>query len=515
VDPSVRLPRLPSTWRGYGFGLVGVAVVTAVISQLLRWPELFTSNPILYPYLIAVLATAAIYGRGPAMATALVAFVVYDFFFVAPLYTPTLTNWHPWVAVLIFLVTALVTGHLAAALRQRAEDARRREQEAAALYEVVRLVAASALELRPLLGLILDQLQTIVSYRSAEIVAIEEDDILVLDYRGPLPRERVVGVRLRGESELGALMQEVARLREPVILNDLGGVSLLARDLTAAGVPIPSELLGRDRAELAVPLIFKGKVTGVQTLIHEQPSYYTERHARLAMAFAQQAAAAIENARLYEAARERAALEERQRLARELHDSVSQVLYAIALNASAAEEVIEEDPARVGDLLRDVLSLAEAGLAEMRALIFELRPESLEREGLVPALERQAAAVEARHGIAVRLDLGEEPEAPLAVKEALYRIAQEALQNVARHARGRAAAVALEAGPGEVVLRVSDDGRGFDPGGEFPGHLGLRSMRERAAALGGVLELESAPGRGTRLCARVPVPAPAGDAVEA
>src|SRR5205823_1362132 len=107
-------------------------------------------------------------------------------------------------------------------------------------------------------------------------------------------------------------------------------------------------------------------------------------------------------------------------------------------------------------------------MAEMRALIFELRPESLAQEGLVGALEKQAAAVQARHGLTVRAALDEEPAAPLPVKEALYRIAQEALQNTAKHARARTVELVLETGPRELVLQVGDDGQGFDPGGSFP-----------------------------------------------
>jgi MEDS: MEthanogen/methylotroph, DcmR Sensory domain/Histidine kinase len=175
---------------------------------------------------------------------------------------------------------------------------------------------------------------------------------------------------------------------------------------------------------------------------------------------------------------------------RELRDSVSQALYGIALNASAAEAVCEAGPSRVSGLLRDVVALAEAGLAEMRALIFELRPKWLQQEGLVAALDKLAAAARARHGLEIQCALGPEPRVPLEVKEALYRIAQEALQNMAKHARARSGELVLAEEVRELVLRVVDDGQGFDPSGEFPGHLGLRSMQERAAAAGGVLQVD-------------------------
>ncbi len=178
-----------------------------------------------------------------------------------------------------------------------------------------------------------------------------------------------------------------------------------------------------------MPLVVKEQVIGVQTLLHSTPGYYTTRHAELTTMFAQQAAVAIENTRLYEQVRGKAALEERQRLARDLHDSVSQALYGILLNASTADELFEAAPVQAHGLVRDVLGLAEGGMAELRALIFELRPESLEREGLVGALEKQVAAVQARHGLHVRMQIGGEPDLSQTAKEALYRVAQEALHN--------------------------------------------------------------------------------------
>ena len=152
-----------------------------------------------------------------------------------------------------------------------------------------------------------------------------------------------------------------------------------------------------------------------------------------------------------------------------------------------------------------MLSLAEAGLAEMRALIFELRPEFLKKEGLVAALEKRATALRARHDIDVEIVLCDEPEASLEMKEDVYRIVQEALHNTVKHARATSVKIKLDGDAGWITLEVSDDGIGFDMRGEFPGHLGLRSMHERAARLGGTFRVESALGRGTRICAQFPV----------
>jgi PAS domain S-box-containing protein len=201
----------------------------------------------------------------------------------------------------------------------------------------------------------------------------------------------------------------------------------------------------------------------------------------------------------------RSALEERQRLARELHDSVSQALYGISLGINTALALFDADRGKALEALNYALSLAQGGLAEMRALIFELRPESLEREGLAAALTKQVEALRVRQGIEATLTLCDEPDTLFAVKEALYRIAQEAMQNAVKHARPSRLEVRLAREPEGLSLAVRDDGIGFDPSAAYPGHLGLRSMRERAERLGGTLEILSAPGRGTQVRAHIPL----------
>jgi signal transduction histidine kinase len=199
-----------------------------------------------------------------------------------------------------------------------------------------------------------------------------------------------------------------------------------------------------------------------------------------------------------------ATLEERQRLARELHDSVSQALYGIALGARTAQAQLERDPARLAEPLDYILSLAEAGLSEMRALIFELRPESLQNEGLVAALTKQTDALRARYKLGVVTHFGPEPDIPLEIKEALYRIAQESTHNVAKHAHATRVDLTLQESEGIVLLEIRDNGRGFDASREYPGHLGMKSMPERAARIGGNFQLSSRPGEGTVITVTVP-----------
>ena len=255
-----------------------------------------------------------------------------------------------------------------------------------------------------------------------------------------------------------------------------------------------------------VPLVARGESLGALNLYYLPKHEPGEDERVFLEAVADQTAVAVENASLFAAAQGKAALEERQHLARELHDSVSQALYGIGLGARTARTLLDRasPPERVAEWLEYVLSLAEAGLTEMRALIFELRPESLETEGLIVALEKQAAALRARHEISLHTTLGEEPDVSLETKETLYRIVQEALHNTVKHARATSVELSLRHGTDGIVLEVSDDGVGFDPSEDFPGHLGLRSMRERVSRLRGSLKIDSAPGTGTRLCASIP-----------
>lgn len=205
-----------------------------------------------------------------------------------------------------------------------------------------------------------------------------------------------------------------------------------------------------------------------------------------------------------EEARRTAALEERQRLARELHDSVSQALYSIGLYARKAQRVARTDPAALDESLKLLIDLADGGLAEVRALIFELRPESFEQENLTAALRSLEALLSARHDLTVHTSLDREPRLTPEQREALYRIAREAILNVIKHAHARQVWLELRSTEGWVELVVRDDGIGFDRAAVGPNHFGLRSMAERAAELGGSLSVQSAE-QGTTVRARIPL----------
>lgn len=383
-------------------------------------------------------------------------------------------------------------------LEQRVEE---RTRELATLLEIARNVGAT-LELAPLLGLILDELKAAVDYHGAGILIQQHGVLVQAAGRGPLPERTAEGITVSLAD--ARLIREILDRGEPLVVGDVWADDPLAREYRH----VVSERWLRDRPYVrswaGVPLQVRNRTLGMMVVAYAEPNHFTARDVELLTAVAAQAAVAIENARLYEAAADSAALEERQRLARELHDSVSQALFGIGLGARTARTLLDQDPAKAVAPIDYVLSLAEAGLAEMRALIFELRPEALAQEGLVAALKKQAAAMRARYGIAVEASLPAAIEAPQPVQEAIYRIAQEALHNIVKHARATTVSVEVAGEGGVTTLRIVDDGVGFDPGGSFPGHLGLRSMAERAEKLGGALAIASARGEGTTIRVSIP-----------
>ena len=259
---------------------------------------------------------------------------------------------------------------------------------------------------------------------------------------------------------------------------------------------------------VVAPLTVGGRVMGeLHVHLHPGRPLRDDDDAYL-VALADQAAVAAQNAHLFSATTQNATLLERQRLARELHDSVSQALFSMTLHARAAQRHLENANALDSPVAREIEQLREltsGALAEMRALIFELRPGALAEEGLVAALTKQAAALAARTGTPVTVQAPPERlELAPDVEEHLYRLVLEALNNALKHADADSIGVDVRLGGDRLLVGVRDDGRGFDRTQEHPGHLGLHTMHDRAAAVGGGLEVTSAPGEGTRIVVAVP-----------
>jgi signal transduction histidine kinase len=197
-----------------------------------------------------------------------------------------------------------------------------------------------------------------------------------------------------------------------------------------------------------------------------------------------------------------AVVQERGRLARELHDSATQTIFSMNLSVQAARMLLEREPGRAAEQLERLQELAHSAVGEIQVLVNQLRPRSLAEEGLPAALRRLIAEREARDGLHICLEVSGEKALPEPVAVGLYRIVQEALNNVARHAGTREAVVRLKLVEERLSLEIVDHGVGFDPGvvSLESGHVGLSGMAERARELGWKLSCDSQPGHGTRIC---------------
>lgn len=259
-------------------------------------------------------------------------------------------------------------------------------------------------------------------------------------------------------------------------------------------------------SELTVPIKVKGKVIGILDVQSQSLNAFDESDLIVLQSLADQTAIAIENARLYKQAQQLAVVQERNRLARELHDSVTQALYGITLHAEAAYRQLEAaNTELVNEQLVELRGTAQEALREMRLLIFELRPSVVDIQGLVPALRARLEAVEERAGMRVDMNLDEDLELSEHVQDGLYRIAQEALNNALKHAMANQIELNLSGTLSAVTLEVLDDGVGFEPDEAIEGGgLGLDGIIERAELLKGELTIDSKPGQGTRIRIEVP-----------
>ena len=375
-------------------------------------------------------------------------------------------------------------------LEQRVMD---RTRDLSALYEVT-TIASESLELVTTLGRTLDQAIIAIGSSAGVVHLLDETERTLR-----LVTQRTVSPDMASSMSNApvhdALAGWVVEHNEPLVIANLTTDPRVPRALRSTCF----------RAYAGVPMRVERRAIGVLGALSEMEQEFNIEDVALLASIADHIATAVENDQLRRQAERTAVLEERERLARDLHDSVTQSLYSLTLLTEASRELIRsgalEQAARYQ--LR-VSEIAQDALKEMRLLVHELRPPLLEQEGLVGALRQRLEAVEGRAGVKTRLLVDELANLPAAVEEGLYRIALEALNNALKHAAASSVNVHVRTQDGGIELEVTDDGIGFDPDVmDDRGGMGLSSMRERAEKLGATLTIQSAPGKGTQVLIRI------------
>jgi len=382
---------------------------------------------------------------------------------------------------------------LAAENARLREDAERRARTNEALYQADEQLYRS-LELDQVLQALVDAAMAILGPDTAGVwtVDAQRGALVALAVRGALP------------GFIKAL-DAVTALDVPIVRDSLTTEIMVVEDLETDErlTPAVRDLLRAEgiRAALTTPIQVGDQMFGVFSLGFRSARVFSADEQRLLRALGRRASMAITNARLYEQAQQVATLEERQRLARELHDAVTQTLFSSALIAEVVPDLWEVNPAEGRFRLQQLRRLTRGALAEMRSLLIELRPGALTELPLGELLKQLAEATAGRTTLEIDVLVVGRAPATLAgdVQVAVYRVAQESLNNVARHAQARTVRLCLRYVPTGLSLRIEDDGRGFDPAAVPAGHLGVRIMRERAQGIGARLRIESAPGRGMRV----------------
>lgn len=403
---------------------------------------------------------------------------------------------------------ALAFAHQAAVAIDNArlyQEAEQRRQVAESLKDTLSILNTDR-PLREILGHIVAQAQRLLQASAAAIHQLDpQTGALTPQASIGLSPEYIANIHLRiGQGALG----RAVLIRRPVEVNDTQAVFSggEARSADGAVIALDPPVLARlqamkDRygAVLAVPMSIKSEIYGGLALYYKTPRAFLPEEVQLAVTFADQAALAIENAILRAQAAERAKTDERSRLARDLHDAVSQTLFSASLIADVLPAIWERRPEMGRQKLDELRRLTRGALSEMRTLLLELRPDALVEVDLGDLLQHLANALGARAGIQAQLERVGQPVLPPEVKEVFYRVAQEALNNIAKHAAATEVRLRLVAQDEWVDVAIEDNGRGFEISALPPDRLGLRIMRERAATIGATLNIDTAPGAGARI----------------
>ncbi|MBS4059934.1 MAG: PAS domain S-box protein [Bacteroidetes bacterium] len=370
-----------------------------------------------------------------------------------------------------------------------------RAKEQSILLDISQTLA-STLELEP--GLILNQIKVLIPYTRACLFSLEESSLVTLAVHDNEQIEQVAPFRiqLNGDKTRNILFNEHKSIRIANIKSNEPSALFLRSLLQGDSAALLEGIL----SWMWVPLAVKDRVVGGIGIAHTEQNVFTAHHANLAMTIANQAAVTLANAELYEHAQALAALQERQRLAQNLHDAVNQSLFSAGLIAEVLPRLWERDPAKARQSLEDLRRLTRGAQAEMRALLAELLPTTLTDTELGDLLILLGNAFTGRTNIPVDVTAVDEGSLPAETQVALYRICQEALNNIAKHAKASRVEIDLHHASGELKLLIRDNGRGFGTSTLTPsGHYGLAMMRERAEAVGAELTITSPPGKGVEV----------------
>lgn len=365
------------------------------------------------------------------------------------------------------------------------------EQEQRALATALRDTAFalnSTLELNEVLERILSSARKVVPHDRANIMLIEAGMARIVQSSAGYP---ALASAMSCPVASRPHFHQMIHTRQPYLLSSA----------TSTPYPIYAPEIDNPASYLAAPLIADDEVIGFINLDSWTKNHFVPVYAERLEAFAAQAAVALENARLYRHAGELAALQERQQIARDLHDSVSQTLFSASVIADSLLPLWQQNPAQIEPELLELRNLVRGALAEMRTLLFELRPDMLATADLYHLLHQLITTLRGRSRIEVVFNSTAQESAlpvPPGVKVAVFRIAQEALNNVVKHARARQVVIEFNVGA-SLYLSIRDDGRGFDMNQVPPGRMGLRMMRERAQTARVEYMVRSAPGEGTQV----------------
>jgi PAS domain S-box-containing protein len=385
--------------------------------------------------------------------------------------------------------------------RKRAQAALQRSEERLQALLDMSFDLGTSSELAVLLNRALRHLYRVVDFERAGVMLADEEGVLYThsfyapDWPSGLATMQIPVARLPA---FQAIFEQRQAAYYPDLQADQASLQAFSRVADEHWAAVITEM----KTWLGTPLVVHDRAIGILSLLHSEPDRYDEAIRDLIQIFANQLAIAVENSRLYAQAQKAAALEERTRLARELHDSVTQSLYSITLHTDATLLGLEAgDVDFVEEQLHRLNQRARDAMTEMRLLIYQMRPSILEEAGLVAALNARLQSVEARSGMRTDLQVVGERRLPQEVESELFWIALEGLNNVIKHAQASQVSVQLAYGDGATTMVVQDDGVGFDPApaARRRGGYGLATMEERVARVGGSLQIESAPKEGTTL----------------